>query len=146
MNDYIKQFRPLTSDDVEFIRKKQGGIKDICVMLQEEFVSDETINLVAVMMPQLNISVKGYYIDSSLYNKPELPHLMTKEVFDAYYNTYMDAAKTKADTSEVKSDDYDEFIKFTDQLNEEPEEPQMCKCEHPIFLNGVCEKCGGFED
>lgn len=22
----------------------------------------------------------------------------------------------------------------------------FCKCEHPIFLQGVCEKCGGFQD
>ena len=109
MNNYIKQFRPLTSDDVEFIRKKQGGIKDIGVLLQKDFFLDnEEINLVLTMMPQLNTSVEEYYIQDSIIDMNTLPVVMIKELFDVYFDAYLNARKIKTETG--KSTKCDEKI------------------------------------
>ena len=88
MNNYIKQFRPLTSEDVEIIAKNQGNAKDICVMLQKELVTDpeiKTMDLVVQIIPQANTLVMGYYIlPQSLSAKDGIPQLMTKEVYLAH--------------------------------------------------------------
>ena len=90
MNNYIKQFRPLTSEDVEIIAKNQGNAKDICVMLQKELVTDpeiETINLVVEIIPQANTLVMEYYIlPQSLSAKGGIPQLITKELYLAHMN------------------------------------------------------------
>lgn len=90
MNNYIKQFRPLTSEDVEIIAKNQGNAKDICVMLQKKLVTDpeiKTINLVIQIIPQANTLVMEYYIlPQTLSAKDGIPQLMTKEVYLAHMN------------------------------------------------------------
>ena len=119
---YIKQFRPLTSEDVEIIRRKQGGIKNIYVMLEKEpptqpVFEKNRIKLVVEIMPQLNTSVRGYYIlHEILCAKDGLPQLMTKEVYDAHIDNeyicdaYMDA--TKIETNTDKSIDMLDFNKW----------------------------------
>ena len=85
---YIKQFRPLTSEDVETIRKQQGN-KNIAVLLEKKpvFSEKKEINFELKIMPELNCLVEGYYIlKNSLEIKDNLPFIMTQEVYDAHVN------------------------------------------------------------
>jgi cell division protein YceG involved in septum cleavage len=85
---YIKQFRPLTSEDVETIRKQQGN-KNIAVLLEKKpvFSEKKEINFELKIMPELNCSVEGYYIlKNSLEIKDNLPFIMTQEVYDVLAN------------------------------------------------------------
>jgi hypothetical protein len=88
MKLYLKHFRPLTSEDVELIRKKQGNINDIIVALEKTpsfFLEDGKIHLIVEKMPQLNYTTEGYYISNTSHLVDDgLPQIMTKEVYNIY--------------------------------------------------------------
>lgn len=85
MKNFFKQFRPLTSEDVEVIRENQDNTKDIAVLLQKEIQINETMSLIVEILPQLNTSVEGYFIMNSSFSvKNRLPIIITKELYETY--------------------------------------------------------------
>jgi len=87
-NFYLKQFRPLTSEDIETIRKQQGN-KNIGILLEKKpiFSEKKEINFELKIMPELNCLVEGYYIfKNSFETKDNLPFIMSQEVYDMYVN------------------------------------------------------------
>src|ERR1035437_8609368 len=86
-NLYLKQFRPLKKEDVEYISFQQGYTRNIAVLLEKKpvFSEKKEINFELKIMPELNCLVEGYYIlKNSLETKDNLPFIMSQEVYDAH--------------------------------------------------------------
>lgn len=88
---------------------------------------------------------------SQLMNKPTPANLSTDEIREVL----IDYAKTiyiNSDDAEMLVDEYPASHPDSKAVTDDKESKDdsynssLCKCEHPILLQGVCEICGGFEN